>query len=153
MDADFSWDDGESPEELAAQFEAFDEALHERLIEAWETLVLLIESTAKKLVPVDTGNLRSSISSDVTVESGTIVGVVGTNVEYSVFIEYGRGAITADPGEVLHFYVDGEEVWTTHVDAAEAQPFLRPSFAAHQSDFKRLVKQAVEDAAQDAGLA
>ena len=45
----------------------------------------LVEGDAKKLVPVDTGRLRASITNEVEEE----VGRVGTNVEYARRIELG----------------------------------------------------------------
>ena len=46
---------------------------------------LMVEGDAKKLVPVDTGRLRASITNEVEEE----VGRVGTNVEYARRIELG----------------------------------------------------------------
>lgn len=149
---EFDWEPGESPQALANQFGALDDTLDERLREAMETLVVMIESTAKRLAPVDSGRLKSSMASEVEMEAETIIGTVGTNVSYAPAIEYGRGAIQADPGEVLHFFVEGEEVFTTSVDAAPAQPFLRPAFEAHRQDFERLVKGAIQQAVADVGL-
>jgi len=48
-----------------------------------------IERKAKRFCPVDTGRLRSSITSALGEEDDKIVGVVGTNVEYAPHIEFG----------------------------------------------------------------
>jgi len=46
---------------------------------------ILVESQAKALTPVDTGNLRSSITRNVTAKNA----VVGTNVFYAIYVELG----------------------------------------------------------------
>ena len=63
------------------------------------------ETAAKSHAPVDTGNLRRSITHEVTKRGATPFVRVGTNVEYAVFQELG----------------------TVH---HEAQPFLRPAMEA-----------------------
>ncbi|WP_375374084.1 HK97-gp10 family putative phage morphogenesis protein [Hymenobacter aerilatus] len=72
-----------------------------------ETL-LLIESDAKELAPVDTGRLRSSIHTEIS--SNGLSGVVGTNVSYAPFVELG----------------------TTR---QRAQPFLFPAYEANRQRF------------------
>lgn len=51
--------------------------------------VLAIEGDAKGLVPVDTGNLRRSITHEVSAQAGGVVGRVGTNVPYGRYVEEG----------------------------------------------------------------
>ena len=46
---------------------------------------IIVESQAKALTPIDTGNLRGSITRDVKKDSA----VVGTNVVYAIFVELG----------------------------------------------------------------
>lgn len=53
-----------------------------------------IESVAKSRAPVDTGNLKASIS---TMVDGPAHAVVGTNVEYAPFVEYGTRHMAAQP--------------------------------------------------------
>lgn len=49
------------------------------------------ENAAKRKCPVDTGRLRASISHRVEVDQSenVVVGVIGTNVEYAVYQEFG----------------------------------------------------------------
>lgn len=60
---------------------------------------------AKRLCPVDTGRLRSSITEELRHDGEGLVEVVGTNVEYAAFVELG----------------------TVH---SRAQPYLRPAAEA-----------------------
>jgi hypothetical protein len=52
-------------------------------------LVLKAEGSAKHRCPVDTGRLRGSITHRVEQEENAVVGVVGTNVEYAPYVEFG----------------------------------------------------------------
>ena len=54
-----------------------------------------IESDAKKLTPVDTGNLRRSIKTDIK-EDG-LTAEIGTNVEYAIYVEFGTSKQPARP--------------------------------------------------------
>jgi hypothetical protein len=63
-----------------------------------------VETAAKAHCPVDTGRLRSSITWRIEVDSGGVVGFVGTNVEYAVYVHEGTIYMAARP-----FLVDGLE--------------------------------------------
>ena len=54
---------------------------------------LAIERQATSLTPVDTGNLRGSLA---TQKDGDGV-IVGTNVDYAPFVEYGTSRSSAQP--------------------------------------------------------
>ena len=60
---------------------------------------LFIESEAKRRAPVDTGNLRRSLATEMlTGKNETVArGVVGTNVEYAAFQEFGTRNMQAQP--------------------------------------------------------
>lgn len=59
------------------------------MLDAMRKSVLYIERDAKKLAPVDTGRLRASITPSVNSESDGIQGVVGSNVVYAPYQEWG----------------------------------------------------------------
>lgn len=147
-DAEFAWGDA-GPHDLADSLEALDGALMQRLTEAMETWALRVEATAKRLVPVDSGRLRSSIANEVE-RTGTveITAYIGSNVSYAPIIEFGRGPVHADEG-YLRFKIDGEVFYRKQVAGTEAQPYLRPAVEEHREDLKRLVAQAVEKAVED----
>ena len=54
------------------------------LLRGLETCGLVAEGYAKKLAPVDTGNLRNSITH--TVDDGEPAAYIGTNVEYAPYV-------------------------------------------------------------------
>jgi HK97 gp10 family phage protein len=59
------------------------------LLNAMRDSVLMIERDAKILAPVDTGRLRASITPAVRSAVGGIQGVVGSNVTYAPYQEFG----------------------------------------------------------------
>lgn len=70
----------------------------------------MVEGVSKRVCPVDTGRLRSSIASEVRRGPEGPEGIIGTNVEYAPSVELGS----------LHTRKDG----STYEIAA--QPFLVP---------------------------
>lgn len=54
-----------------------------------------LEARAKTEVPVDTGNLKNSISTSF--ENDGLTGVVSTNVEYAAYVEFGTRRMAARP--------------------------------------------------------
>lgn len=54
-----------------------------------------LEARAKVEVPVDTGNLKNSISTSF--ENDGMTGVVSTNVEYAAYVEFGTVKMAAKP--------------------------------------------------------
>jgi phage protein, HK97 gp10 family len=73
--------------EIAKQF-------HNEASQVVRKTTLDVEAGAKQRVPVDTGLLRNSIQSTM---EGELTGVVSTNVEYSIYVEYGTTRMSAQP--------------------------------------------------------
>lgn len=80
--------------------------------QALEMIGGLAESYAKKLCPVDTGNLRNSITHQRYDESTE---VVGSNVEYAPYVELGTVRM-------------------------KARPYLRPAAEGHGEEYKAIIK-------------
>lgn len=94
---------------------------------------LEIERAAKQNAPVDTGRLRSSITTEVMERRGIPIVKVGTNLEYAPAIEFGVEPfiITPDQAEALQWTDPdtGEPVFATRVEhpGFPEQPFLLPA--------------------------
>lgn len=54
-----------------------------------------IERAAKRYCPVDTGRLRSSITSETGEDGEGPFAIVGTDVEYAVHVEFGTNKMSA----------------------------------------------------------
>lgn len=103
---------------------------------------------AKDLCPVDTGNLRNSITH--TVEDGKKA-IVGTPTEYAIYQEMGTGKYAEGGGgrPTPWKYQDAQGIW--HWTAGNrAHPFIKPSIADHQGTYKNILK---DELSFESGLA
>lgn len=83
---------------------------------ALEEIGLLAENYAERKCPVDTGNLRGSITYEV--DTGGNAVYIGTNVEYAPYVELGTSR-------------------------QKAQPFLRPAASGHGAQYRQVLKKAL----------
>lgn len=83
---------------------------------ALEEIGLLAENYAEKKCPVDTGNLRGSITHEVDADGNAVY--IGTNVEYAPYVELGTSR-------------------------QKAQPFLRPAASEHGAQYRQVLKKAL----------
>lgn len=86
---------------------------------ALEASALLVEGTAKNLAPVDTGNLRNSITHEVEGQEAR----VGSALEYAKFVELGTSKMAA-------------------------QPYLYPALEQNKGNIKKIFKDAVKKASK-----
>ena len=87
------------------------------LLRGLETCGLVAEGYAKKLAPVDTGNMRNSITHDV--DDVEPAAYIGTNVEYAPYVCLG----------------------TIHT---KAQPFLKPAVAANANTYRKIIEDELK---------
>lgn len=88
----------------------------------------LVENSAKRKAPKDTGALRRSIESKVESNGKDVQGLVFTPLEYAPYIEYGTGLFAEKGGrtEVPWFYVDDEG--KGHLTKGiHPHPYMRPA--------------------------
>ena len=83
---------------------------------ALEKIGLLAEGYAQMKCPVDTGNLRASITHEVS--EGEKAVYIGTNVEYAPYVELGTSKM-------------------------QAQPFLRPAATEHGDQYRQVLKNTL----------
>ena len=94
------------------------EAMQQAAVRALEKCGLTAEGYAKKLCPVDTGNLRNSITH--TVDEGEPAAYIGTDVEYAPYQELG----------------------TINMDA---NPFLKPAVADHANTYRKIIENDLKN--------
>jgi HK97 gp10 family phage protein len=58
---------------------------------------LRIEAAAKRLCPVDTGRLRASITHELGRDGQGMFALVGTNIDYAIYQEFGTRYMAAQP--------------------------------------------------------
>lgn len=112
--------------------------LENACVRALERIGSQAEGYAVDLVPVDTGNLRSSIAH--TVDAAEKVAYVGTANKYAVYVEMGTG-LYVDGGRKTPWVYKDEKTgeWrTTH--GQKAQPYLKPALTDHVQTYENIVK-------------
>lgn len=62
-------------------------------VKAMKKATELVERTATERCPSKLGQLKNSIASSVKSEDGVVEGVVGTNLEYAPYVEFGTGYV------------------------------------------------------------
>ena len=97
---------------------------------------MIVEKDAKKKCPVDDGTLRGSITSEVEDNKG----IVGTNVEYAPYVEFGTGLFAAkgDGRQTPWTYRDAKGEWHTTV-GQHPQPFLQPALDNNKREIRKII--------------
>lgn len=103
---------------------------------------LLVENDAKKKCPVDTGQLRASITHEIEGQTG----IVGTNVEYAPYVEYGTGIYARDGNgrQTPWSYQRADGKWIT-TKGHKPQAFLEPALLENENEIFRLFEEAIEE--------
>lgn len=83
----------EGLEALMAKLDSLGGDVQGVCVNAMKKATKLVESTATELCPNDIGQLRASITSSVKSEDGLVEGIVGTNLEYAPYVEFGTGYV------------------------------------------------------------
>lgn len=121
--------------EVKAAFEA-------ACLRAMERCGLQGEGYAKDLCPVDTGNLRNSITHKVDPDEPSVY--IGTNNEYAAYVELGTGIYYEGGRQDPWVYQDEEGRWH-RTNGQEAQPYLKPAVADHTQTYRNIIKDALEN--------
>lgn len=102
------------------------------------------EGYAIDLVPVDTGNLRNSISHKVYPDEPAVY--IGTNNEYAAYVELGTGKYAETGGRQDPWvYQDSEGNWH-HTHGQRAQPYLRPAITDNKQTYQNIIKDEMQKA-------
>lgn len=117
-------------------------AIKAALLRGLEKVGLVAEGYAKTLCPVDTGNLRNSITH--AVDEQEPAAIIGTNNSYAAYVCLGTGKY-ADGGRPTPWvYKDakGQFHWTA---GNKAQPFLKPAVSDHAEQYRDILKKELEN--------
>lgn len=102
------------------------EGLPQALEKGLRQACIVVQDAAKAKCPVDDGQLRQSISYKVNAEKGE--GIVGTDVEYAPYVEYGTGIYATKGGGRTTEWVYQDAKGDYHTTRGmRAQPFLIPA--------------------------
>lgn len=124
------------------------QASAEQIIRALTAIGLTAEGYAKLLCPVgkeNGGNLRNSITNYVDPEEKSVI--IGTNVHYAPYVEFGTGFYSTLGGGTpkTHWVYFGED-GNWHIGhPMPARPFLKPAFADHLSEWNAAIEKYLKD--------
>lgn len=109
---------------------------------ALEKCGLTGENFAKRLCPVDTGNLRNSITHQVDDHEVYI----GTSSEYAAYVELGTGKYAKGGGgrPTPWVYQDAKGDWHK-TEGQRAQPYLKPAIADHAQTYKNIIEDELKN--------
>lgn len=114
----------------------------EAAIRALEKCGITAEGYAVKKVPVDTGNLRNSITHKVDTDEPAVY--IGTNNEYAAYVELGTGKFYPGGRQEPWVYQDAKGNWhMTH--GQRAQPYLKPAVADHADKYRKIIQDEMEN--------
>lgn len=100
---------------------------------------ILAQGYATETVPVDTSRLKNSIDFKTDEAEGSMI--VGTNVEYAPYVEFGTGLYTenSQAKKIPWSYQDEEGKWHT-TKGMQPHPYLRPSLENHIDEYENILK-------------
>lgn len=137
---------------MSIKFEGLDEVLDsleelgdmKDLAAAMGRACAKVEADAKKKAPKGAGDLRRSITSKVETNSGDIVGVVYTPLEYAPYVEYGTGLFAEEGGrqDVPWSYQDDEGNWHS-TRGMKPQPYLRPALNENKKQIIEILEEGI----------
>lgn len=107
-----------------------------------EKACLLVENAAKENAPVSTGNLRRSITHEINGNEG----IIGTNVEYAPYVEFGTGLFATDGNgrDTPWKYQTADGQWYT-TKGQKPQPFLGPALELNKDKILDIFIQAIQE--------
>lgn len=117
------------------------EELQAACLRALEKCGLTAEGYAKMLCPVDTGNLRNSITHQV--QESEQAAYVGTNSEYGPYVELGTGIYYPGGRPTPWAYQDAKGNWHM-TNGQRAKPYLKPAVADHVSTYKGIIESELK---------
>lgn len=106
---------------------------------------LAVERSAKQVVPKDTGNLRRSLTHEVTASGAFVVGKVGSNVPYAKVVEEGRTPGKMPPEGALLAWMgrkgipqEREFIIRRAINSRKTpRPYLKPAITANAAAINR----------------
>lgn len=113
--------------------------------QAMEQACILVENEAKIKCPVDIGVLRNSITHYIEDNPNELVGVVGTNVEYAPYVEFGTGIYSSlgNGRQDRWKYKDAKGEWHSTI-GQHPQPYLQPALEENRREIEKMFKEQIK---------
>ena len=110
--------------QILAKYQKLPEKVEYAIADGINKAAGIVEGSAKRLCPVDTGHLRGSIHiMKEAIPGKDMKAIVGTNVEYAPYVEFGTGVRGQATNENTKIAVSYKQDWAGQI----AQPYLAPA--------------------------
>ena len=121
---------------LARALQVFSDKTIDEAEQGVSETAMLLNTEASSRAPVDEGNLKNSIQSEI----GGLEATVMVGASYGIFVEYGTGVYAKGPGgsrakKIPWSYKGADGKWHTTY-GMRAQPFWFPSIDVARKYFK-----------------
>ena len=115
---------------------------NQQMDQALNKACILVENQAKENCPVDTGELRMSITHYVEGQTG----IVGTNKHYAPYVEYGTGLFAKEGNgrQTPWSYQDAKGEWHS-TKGQKPQPFLEPALLDNEKNIIKIFDEAIKE--------
>ena len=113
--------------------------------QAMEQACILVENEANIKCPVDSGLLRNSITHYIEDNPNELVGVVGTNIEYAPYVEFGTGIYSSlgNGRQDRWRYKDAKGEWHSTI-GQHPQPYLQPALEENRRKIEKMFKEQIK---------
>ena len=113
--------------------------------QAMEQACILVDNEAKIKCPVDNGLLRNSITHYIEDNPNELIGVVGTNVEYAPYVEFGTGIYSSlgNGRQDRWKYKDAKGEWHSTI-GQHPQPYLQPALEENRRKIEKMFKEQIK---------
>ncbi len=150
----------QNTKQLQTRFSRSPILMQQAVRETLQVATLVAEAEAKKSAPIDKGLLRGSIHSDIRTIGNETVGVVGTNLEYAPYQEFGTGIygpkgspITPKRGKFLVFKNKaGRQVFARSVKGSRPRRFMAKGLKAVQNNMTKIKAAGIAAARKRMGF-
>lgn len=115
-------------------------ASRDQIKKALEECGLAAERYAKEKCPVDTGNLRNSITHQMDGDNKVLI---GSNTSYAAYVELGTGKYTDGGRKNSWVYEDSKGNWHM-TNGQKARPYLKPALANHTDEYAKIIRENLE---------
>lgn len=118
------------------------------MVSAMRQASMLVSNEAKRLVPVDTGYLRASITPEVRTEQNELIGAIGSNVLYAPYVETGTRPHWPPKGALAvwarrHGWKEGSIRYIIGTRGTQAHPYLVPAIQGNAATIYRILDRGV----------
>nr|DAW03844.1 MAG TPA: putative tail component [Caudoviricetes sp.] len=115
-------------------------ASRDQIKKALEECGLTAERYAKEKCPVDTGNLRNSITHQMDGDNKVLI---GSNTSYAAYVECGTGKYADGGRKTSWVYEDSKGNWHM-TNGQKARPYLKPALANHTDEYAKIIRENLE---------